>query len=119
MLDIALEIPLRALALAWGRQSDDAALTRVEHLREHLDRSALAGRVTALENDDDALLRLRDPARQRAELLGERLQELFIVLVAEFARPAHRRPLAAEFWHARPPIGTPARAQESGDHAIV
>ena len=53
MGDIALEIPLRALALARRRQRDDAADARVQPLRDALDHAALAGRVAAFEDHDD------------------------------------------------------------------
>ena len=88
MLDVALEIPLRLFALARPGQRDDAALARIEQAREHVDRPALAGGVAALEDDDQALTRLGNPARHRAELFRHGLEEQFILLLAEL-RPSH------------------------------
>ena len=51
--DVALEVPLRALALVRRRQRDDAADARIEALRDALDDAALAGRIAALEDHDD------------------------------------------------------------------
>src|SRR6185437_1698485 len=93
MLDVALEIPLRLLALAWGRQRDDTALPRIEKAREHVDRPALAGSVAAFEKNDHPLPGLGYPARHAAEFLGQRLQELLIFSFAEPAIPTHQRPL--------------------------
>src|SRR4029079_6431546 len=63
--------------------------------------SALAGGVAAFEQDDDALPGLRHPARHRAELLGQRLQELLILLLAELALAAHSFPRRAGAFVAR------------------
>ena len=52
MVDVALEVPLGALALGGLLQRDDARPARVEVLHEPLDGAALACRVTALEHDD-------------------------------------------------------------------
>ena len=52
--DVALEVPLGALTLGGHRKRDHARDTRVEVLGDAFDRSALAGRVAALEDDDDA-----------------------------------------------------------------
>src|SRR4029079_8606246 len=101
MLDVALEIPLSLFALARRGKRDDAALARVEHMREHVDRAALAGGVAAFEQDDDALPGLRHPARHRAELLGQWLQELLILLLAELALAAHSSPRSAGAFVAR------------------
>ena len=55
---VALEVPLRALALVRRRQRRDAADARVQALRDALDHAALAGGVAPLEQDDDLVLRL-------------------------------------------------------------
>ena len=52
--DVALEVPLGALTLSGHGKGDHARDTRVEVLGDALDRPTLAGRVTALEDDDDA-----------------------------------------------------------------
>src|SRR5437868_5823550 len=93
MRDIALEIPFGALALIRARQRGDAALARVEHAREHLDRAALARGVATFEDDHHALAGLGHPPRHRAKLARERLQQLLIFLVAELGVTAHQRPL--------------------------
>ena len=54
MRDVALEVPLGALALGGHGQRDHTGDARVEVLGDALDRSALAGRITPLEDDDDA-----------------------------------------------------------------
>ena len=47
--DIALEIPLRALAVVGRGQGGHAAHARVQALGDALDHAALAGRIAALE----------------------------------------------------------------------
>ena len=68
MGDVALEIPLRALALGRLLQRDHARGARVHVLHEALDRAALAGGVAALEQDDDALAGALDPALRLQQL---------------------------------------------------
>ena len=51
--DVALEVPLRLLALGRRRQRDDAADPRRDVLGDPLDHAALAGGVAALEDDRD------------------------------------------------------------------
>jgi hypothetical protein len=51
--DVALEVPLGLLAFGRGRQGGDAGEAGVQVLGDPLDRAALAGRVAALEDDDD------------------------------------------------------------------
>ena len=53
MRHVALEVPLRALALGGRRQRDDAADARIEALRDALDDAALAGGIAPLEDHDD------------------------------------------------------------------
>ena len=53
MRDVALEIPLRALALVRRRQRGDAADARIEPLGDALDDAALAGGIAAFENHHD------------------------------------------------------------------
>ena len=52
--DVALEVPLRQLALGGRRQGDDARDAGVQVLRDPLDRAALAGGVAALEDDHES-----------------------------------------------------------------
>jgi hypothetical protein len=61
ILDIALEVPLGALALIGLFERHDAGAARVQMLHEALDGAALAGGIAALEDDDDALARLLHP----------------------------------------------------------
>ena len=68
MRDVALEIPLRALALARRRQRGDAADARIEALRDALDDAALAGGVAPLEQHHDFELLVDDPVLQLDEL---------------------------------------------------
>ena len=77
MGDVALEIPLGALALGRRRQRHGAADARVEALGHALDHAALAGGVAALEQHDDLELVGDHPVLQldqlalQAQQLGE------------------------------------------------
>ena len=62
--DIALEIPLGALALGRGRQGDDLADPWVEPLGDSLDDPALAGSVAALEQHDQFEFLVNNPILQ-------------------------------------------------------
>ena len=62
MRDVALEVPLRALALGRRAERDGPHDAWVGLLGDPLDRAALAGRVAALEDDDDAQPAVDDPA---------------------------------------------------------
>ncbi len=53
LVDVALEVPLAALAVARCRQRGDPGDAGVEVLGDPLDRAALAGRVATLEDHDD------------------------------------------------------------------
>ena len=61
VLHVALEVPLAPLALARRRQRHHGGPSGVEVLHEPLDRPALAGRVAALEEDDELLSGLPQP----------------------------------------------------------
>ena len=52
--DVALEVPLAALALGRRRERDDAGNARVQILGDPLDGAALAGRVPSFEDHEDA-----------------------------------------------------------------
>ena len=69
MRDVALEIPLRALALGRRGQRHDAADARIEPLGDALDRAALAGGVAALEDHDDLQLLVLHPVLQLHQLV--------------------------------------------------
>ena len=62
MGDVALEVPLAALALGRLLQRDHPGAARVEVLGEALDGAALAGRVAALEEDHDPLAGVLAPS---------------------------------------------------------
>ena len=66
--DIALKVPLRALALVRLFERDDARPARIEVLHEPLDRAALARGVAALEQHDDLLAGFLDPVLRLQEL---------------------------------------------------
>ena len=51
--DVALEVPLRLLAVRRRGQRDDGRAARVQRLGQALDRAALAGGVAALEDQHD------------------------------------------------------------------
>ena len=65
---IALEVPLRALAVVRRRQRRHPAHARVEPLRDALDDAALAGGVAALEQDHDLLPAVHHPVLQLHQL---------------------------------------------------
>src|SRR5271166_4541375 len=82
MPDVALEIPLRALALVRLLQRHDARAARVEMLHEALDGAALAGGVTPLEQNHDLFAGFLDPVLRFQEL---RLQGQHALHVMGFA----------------------------------
>ena len=86
MRDIALEIPLRTLALVRLFERHDAGAARVEMLHEALDRAALAGGVAALEQHDDLLAALLDPVLRLQEFGLQRQHALEIVLLRDLGR---------------------------------
>ena len=78
MRDVALEVPLAALALGRRGQRHGAADARVETLRDPLDRPALARRVPPLEDDDQLELLGDDPVLELDELAlqAQKLREI-------------------------------------------
>ena len=84
MGDVALEVPLRALALGRRAERHGADHARVGLLGDALDRAALAGRVAALEEHDHLQALVDDPLLQAHEL---DLQALELLLVAALAQP--------------------------------
>src|ERR1700675_2366736 len=83
MGDIALEIPLGLLTLGRRRQRDDPGDPRAHPLGDALDRPALAGRVAALEHDDDLQALVADPFLELHELDLEPAQLREVVLVLQ------------------------------------
>jgi hypothetical protein len=88
---IALEIPLRALALVGSRQRGDPADARIEALRDPLDDAALAGGVAALENDDDLELLVQHPVLQLDQLALQPEQLLEVDASIDGFSPGMRR----------------------------
>ncbi len=77
---VALEVPLRPLALGRRRERGDPPGARARALGDPLDDATLAGGVAALEDDDDlqplrldVLLQQHEFALQPDELLVEEL----------------------------------------------
>src|ERR1700733_8469446 len=79
MGDVALKVPLRALALGRRAERHRSHHARVRLLSNPLDRPALPGGVTALEHHDDFQAFVDDPVLQTHEL---HLQALKLLLVA-------------------------------------
>jgi hypothetical protein len=65
---IALEVPLRALAVVGRRKRRDAAHARIQPLRDALDNATLARRIAALEQDDDLVAGVLHPVLQLDQL---------------------------------------------------
>ena len=78
MLDVALEVPLGALALGRGGERHHLAAARIEPLGHPLDGAALAGGIAALEQHDHLELLVDHPVLQLDELLLEPQQLLEI-----------------------------------------
>src|SRR5688572_14006509 len=80
---IALEVPLRTLAVVRCRERHDAAYARIEPLGDALDGTTLAGSVTTFEQDDDLLARGHHPILQLHEfrLEPEQLPEVVSPIV--------------------------------------
>jgi hypothetical protein len=68
MRHIALEVPLRALAVIGCGQRHHATNPRIELLTDALDRAALAGGIPSFEQDQDLLPRGDHPILQLHEL---------------------------------------------------
>jgi hypothetical protein len=83
-MHVALEIPLRGLALGRFLQRHDARDARVEVFAHPLDRTALASGVAAFEDHGDALAGVADPGVELHQLDLERRK---LVLVVVFVHP--------------------------------
>src|SRR5262249_15234191 len=68
MGDVALKIPLRALALARYGERDDAAHPRIQALRDAFDDAAFSGRIASLEQHHHFEFLLNDPVLELDEL---------------------------------------------------
>src|SRR5258708_28303689 len=78
MRGVALEMPLRPLALVGGGEGGNAADPRIEPLGDALDDATLAGGVAAFEDDDHLELVVLNPVLQLDEfaLQAEQLLEV-------------------------------------------
>src|SRR5262245_12844677 len=91
--NVALEIPLRTLALIGCRQRRNPANARVQTLRYPFDRTSLAGRISAIEDHhqleflvDHPILELHQLALQAEQLLevDRPVDTLWLRAVREF-----------------------------------
>ncbi len=89
MLDVALEEPLRAFALAGRGHGDDAARARVQVVDDALDRAVLAGGVAALEQHHQPPPAGDDPLLQVHELGLQAQQLLLVLLLAQLLHVCH------------------------------
>ena len=79
--DVALEVPLRLLALGRGRQRDGARDAGVEELRDTADGRALAGGIATLEDHHDPRPGRLHPGLHVDQLRLQRLQLAFVQLL--------------------------------------
>ena len=86
---VALEVPLRALALAGGGKRRDAAGAWIQEGDDAFDHPVLARRVAALEQHHQPLLGGDHPLLHVDELGLQAQQLLLVLLVAELAWCAH------------------------------
>ena len=98
MRNVALEVPLAALALGRRGQRHRAADARVEALRDPFDGSALARRVSSLEDDDQLELLGHDPVLELDELALQTQQLLEV-------KSARQRIVRFEMFGLRQKIG--------------
>jgi hypothetical protein len=84
---VTLEIPLGAFPFARRRQRRHAADPRVEALGDALDDATLAGRVAALEQDDQLELLVHDPVLQFDQLALQPKQFLEIEAAVQIGNP--------------------------------
>src|SRR5436309_10621291 len=111
-LDVALEVPLRPLAVARFRQRDNPGRPRVQVLGDPLDRAALPGGVAPLEDHDDARARRLDPLLHLHELLLESAQLLLVRLLGNARPRLFRIAHLLESSQPRPPGLTRIRAAD-------
>ncbi len=96
VLHVALEVPLRRLALARLVEGDHRGAARVQVLHEPLDRAALPGGVAPLEQDDQPLATLLHPVLQLEQL---DLQSSLLTVVLGAAHPLRVRVVLPEGLH--------------------
>ena len=108
--DVALEVPLAALALGRRGQRGDARDARVQVLGDPLDRAALAGGVAALEHDHDARAR-----SSRTHSLSSRARPAGAGARASYSlRGKLRRPVVRDRLDLLPPtLPRPGRARHA------
>src|SRR5262245_27890854 len=80
LLDVALHVDLRLLALGRRGQRDDPEHARAHALGQRADRAPFAGAVASFEDDDDAQLLRLDPFLQVAHLDLQPFELLFVRL---------------------------------------
>ncbi len=85
VLDVALDVHLRLLALRRRRQGHDLEDARADPLGDALDGAALAGGVTALEHDADLGAGRFDPFLHGHELAVKAAHLALVLLAASFA----------------------------------
>jgi hypothetical protein len=88
MRNVALKIPLPALALGRLGEGCDVALARIEVLADRVDRAAFTGAVATLEQHDYPCAGDARPAGVADEFALHRLERLLVVLSLE---PDHHR----------------------------
>src|SRR6185503_5435497 len=81
--DVALEVPLGLLPIARGAEGDVVDHPRVGPFGDPTDRAALAGRIAALEEDDDFEALMDDPFLQPDQLDLQAAELLFVALLVE------------------------------------
>jgi Tannase and feruloyl esterase len=92
MRDIALEIPLGALALGGRRESGDTADPRIETLGNALDHAALASGIATLEQDHHLFAPGDQPVLHLHQFALEAEQFAEVVVTRTVARRCHRLP---------------------------
>ena len=83
MRHVALEKHLRFFAVRRRRQGHDAKYARAHPLGDRLDGAALSGRISSLEDDDDALSGLPNPVLELAKPDLKLAQFALIILALE------------------------------------
>ena len=105
---VALEIPLRALAVARLAQGHHMALARVQRVGDRCDHAALARSVPAFDHDHQPLARRKQPARHAVQFELERGKLFQVLALAHLAaRVRFRLVLAA---HVRRSLSVTHRA---------
>jgi hypothetical protein len=85
MRRVALEVPLRLLAVRRRPEGYDGRAARVQRLEDALDRAALAGGIAPLEEQHHALARLLDPILELDQLEVQPGELLLVFLALELS----------------------------------